>query len=113
MKWWRENIIRQQTRGFEEPIDAKFDMLEGGQYTIRARPATPFGGHRSRDAGYFARARNAVAIAKAAGGQYAPDRLQKAELSRPRRDCLRRKQGDTPIGTAARGATRSAKMLAS
>ena len=29
-----ENIIRQETKGFEEAIDAKFDMLEGGQYTI-------------------------------------------------------------------------------
>src|ERR1700730_15029091 len=26
-----ENIIRQATNGFEEPIDAKFEMLEGGQ----------------------------------------------------------------------------------
>ena len=25
-----ENIIRQETKGFEEAIDAKFDMLEGG-----------------------------------------------------------------------------------
>ena len=29
-----ENIIRQETKGFEEAIDTKFDMLEGGQYTI-------------------------------------------------------------------------------
>ena len=29
-----ENIIRPETKGFEESIDAKFDMLEGGQYTI-------------------------------------------------------------------------------
>ena len=29
-----ENILRQETKGFEEPIDAKFDVLEGSQYTI-------------------------------------------------------------------------------
>src|SRR5882724_6036649 len=29
-----ENIIRYETKGFEEAIDARFDMLEGGQYTI-------------------------------------------------------------------------------
>ena len=29
-----ENIIRQTTKGFEEAIDAKFDLLEGGEYTI-------------------------------------------------------------------------------
>ena len=76
-----ENIIRQETKGFEEAIDAKFDMLEGGQYTIdmpaqqlpsaTADPKTPL---------TLLEARNAVAIAKAAGAaQYAPDSLQKAE----------------------------------
>src|SRR5258708_4978340 len=29
-----ENILRPETKGFEEPIDAKFDVLEGKQYTI-------------------------------------------------------------------------------
>ena len=30
-----ENIIREgETKGFEQPIDTKFDVLEGGQYTI-------------------------------------------------------------------------------
>ena len=29
-----ENIIRQETKGFEETIDAKFEVLEGTQYTI-------------------------------------------------------------------------------
>ena len=45
-----ENILRQETKGFEEPIDAKFDVLEGNQYTIdvpadqlpRRRPAPTF-----------------------------------------------------------------------
>ena len=107
-----ENIIRQETKGFEEAIDAKFDMLEGGQYTIdmpaqqlpsaTADPKTPL---------TLLEARNAVAIAKAAGAaQYAPDSLQKAEdyLNRAE-DYLRRKQGKTPIGTAARGATQMAE----
>jgi len=107
-----ENIIRQETKGFEEAIDAKFDMLEGGQYTIdmpaqqlpsvAADPRTPL---------TLLEARNAVAIAKAAGAvQYAPDSLQKAEdyLARAE-DYLKRKQGKTPIGTAARGATQMAE----
>ena len=29
-----ENVILQDTKGFEESIDAKFDVLEGGQYII-------------------------------------------------------------------------------
>jgi len=107
-----ENVIRQETKGFEVPIDAKFDMLEGGQYTIdlpaaqlpsaTAPPDTPLD---------LVEARNAVAIAKAAGAErYAPDSLAKAEdfLARAE-DYLRRKQGRTPIGTAARGATQAAE----
>jgi outer membrane protein OmpA-like peptidoglycan-associated protein len=107
-----ENIIRQETKGFEEAIDTKFDMLEGGQYTVdmpaqqlpsvSADPKTPL---------TLLEARNAVAIAKAAGAaQYAPDSLQKAQdyLNRAE-DYLQRKQGKTPIGTAARGATQMAE----
>ncbi|MGH9501832.1 MAG: OmpA family protein [Terriglobales bacterium] len=107
-----ENIIRQQTKGFEEPIDAKFDMLEGGQYTVdmpagqlpsaTADPKTPL---------TLLEARNAVAIAKAAGAaHYAADSLEKAEVYLARaEDYLKRKQGKTPIGTAARGATQMAE----
>jgi outer membrane protein OmpA-like peptidoglycan-associated protein len=107
-----ENIIRYETKGFEEGIDARFDMLEGGQYTIdvpaaqlpssTADPKTPLD---------LLEARNAVAIAKAAGAsQYAADSLSKAQdfLDRAE-DYLRRKQGRTPIGTAARGATQMAE----
>src|SRR5205807_507049 len=59
-------------------------------------------------------ARNAVAIAKAAGAaQYAGDSLAKAEdfLARAE-DYLRRKQGRTPIGTVSRGATQMAEAEA-
>src|SRR3989454_3402388 len=107
-----ENIIRYETKGFEEAIDARFDMLEGGQYTIdvpgaqlpsaTADPKTPLD---------LLEARNAVAIAKAAGAsQYAGDSLHKAEdfLARAE-DYLRRKQGRTPIGTVSRGATQMAE----
>jgi outer membrane protein OmpA-like peptidoglycan-associated protein len=107
-----ENIIRQQTKGWEESIDARFDMLEAGQYTIdlkaqqlpsaTASPTTPLD---------LVEARNAVAIAKAAGAaQYASDSLAKAEdfLARAE-DYLRRKQGRTPIGTVSRGATQMAE----
>ncbi len=107
-----ENVIRQQTKGWEQPIDAKFDMLEGSQYTIdvhatqlpsaAADPKTPLD---------LLEARNAVAIAKAAGAsRYAGDSLRKAEdfLARAE-DYLRRKQGRTPIGTVSRGATQMAE----
>jgi outer membrane protein OmpA-like peptidoglycan-associated protein len=107
-----ENVIRQETKGFEEPIDAKFDVLEGSQYTIDVPadqlPATQANGNVTLD---LLEARNAVAIAKAAGAQqYAPDSLTKAEdMLQRAEDYLQRKQGSTPIGTAARGATQMAE----
>jgi len=105
-----ENIVRQETKGFEEPIDARFDVLEGGQYIIDVPsgqlPASQAGPNVPLD---LLEARNAVAIAKAAGAkQYAPESLAKAEdmLTRAE-DYLVRKQGRTPIGTAARGAAQT------
>src|SRR6202158_1204078 len=107
-----ENILRSETKGFEEPIDAKFDVLEGNQYTIDVPadqlPASQAGPNAPLD---LLEARNAVAIAKAAGAQqYAPDSLTKAEdMLQRAEDYLQRKQGRTPIGTAARGASQMAE----
>lgn len=107
-----ENILRQETKGFEEQIDTKFDVLEGGQYVIDVPadqlPATTADSRVPLD---LLEARNAVAIAKAAGAeQYAPDSLAKAVVMLQRaEDYLQRKQGRTPIGTAARGATQMAE----
>src|SRR5579871_2287478 len=103
-----ENIVKYETKGWEEPIDAKFDMLQGEQYTIDVKaadlPATNAAGNAPLE---LLEARNAVAIAKAAGAtQYAGDSFSKAQdfLARAE-DYLKRKQGLTPIGTVARGAT--------
>ena len=107
-----ENIVRSETKGFEEPIDAKFDVLEGAQYTIDVPadqlPSTQADARAPLD---LLEARNAVAIAKAAGAkQYAADSLAKAEdMLQRAEDYLQRKQGRTPIGTAARGATQMAE----
>jgi len=107
-----ENILRQETTGFEEPIDAKFDVLEGAQYTIdvpaQQLPSTQANPRVPLD---LLEARNAVAIAKAAGAkQYAPDSLAKAEdMLQRAEDYFQRNQGRTPIGTAARGASQMAE----
>jgi outer membrane protein OmpA-like peptidoglycan-associated protein len=107
-----QNVIPTDVKGFEEPIDAKFDVLEGREYTIdvpaaqlpsaQAQPNAPLD---------LLEARNAVAIAKAAGAQqYASDSIQKAEdMLQRAEDYYQRKQGRTPIGTAARGATQMAE----
>ena len=103
-----ENIIRYETKGWEEPIDAKFDMLEGSEYTIDVKAADlPASNAKPNTPLELLEARNAVAIAKAAGAdQYAGDSMAKAEdfLNRAE-DYLKRKQGLTPIGTVSRGAT--------
>ena len=107
-----ENVIRHETKGWEESIGAKFDVLEGGQYTIDVNAAQlPSTNADPRTPLDLLEARNAVAIAKAAGAeQYAGDSLHKAEdfLARAE-DYLRRKQGRTPIGTVSRGATQMAE----
>jgi outer membrane protein OmpA-like peptidoglycan-associated protein len=107
-----QNVVLQNTKGFEEPIDAKFDVLEGKEYTIdvpveqlpssQADPNVPLD---------LLEARNAVAIAKAAGAeQYANGSIMKAEdMLQRAEDYYQRKQGRTPIGTAARGATQMAE----
>ena len=107
-----ENIVKRGTKGFEEPIDAKFDVLEGSQYTIDVPadqlPSSVASINVPLD---LLEARNAVVIAKAAGAQqYAADSLIKAEdMLQRAEDYYQRKQGRTPIGTAARGATQMAE----
>jgi outer membrane protein OmpA-like peptidoglycan-associated protein len=107
-----ENTIRKETKGFEEPIVAKFDVLEGAQYTIDI-PVDQLPSSRSSEKVplELLEARNAVVIAKSAGAQqYAPDSLTKAEdMLQRAEDYYQRKQGRTPIGTAARGATQMAE----
>ena len=107
-----ENEILPGTKGFQESIDAKFDVMEGKEYTIdvpveqlpssQAQPNVPLD---------LLEARNAVAIAKAAGAeQYASSSIMKAEdMLQRAEDYYQRKQGRTPIGTAARGATQMAE----
>jgi outer membrane protein OmpA-like peptidoglycan-associated protein len=107
-----ENIIKNGTKGFREPIEAKFDVLEGREYVIDVPADRLPSSVASVNAPLeLLEARNAVVIAKAAGAQqYAPDSLTKAEDMLERaEDYYQRKQGRTPIGTAARGATQMAE----
>lgn len=107
-----ENVIDKNTKGWALPIDAKFDALQRGEYTvdipvaqlpsITAKPNTPI---------ELLEARNAVAIAKAAGAdRYASDTLAKAQdfLNRGEQ-YLQDKQNEKAIATVARGATQQAE----
>jgi outer membrane protein OmpA-like peptidoglycan-associated protein len=107
-----ENLIKSDTKGWEQPIEAKFDVLQRGEYTVEVSP----GQLASQTADEkmptdLKEAINAVAIAKAAGAQqYAAETLAKAEdfLARAQ-DYYARKQGDKAIGTVACGAVQSAE----
>jgi outer membrane protein OmpA-like peptidoglycan-associated protein len=108
-----ENIVRPDTKGWEQPISAKFDALEKGEYTVDIPagqlPATA--AINTKVPLELLEARNAVAIARAAGAeQYAPEAMAKANdfLARGE-DYLKRKQNNSAIGTVARGATESAE----
>jgi len=107
-----ENIVKHGTKGFKEPIDAKFDVLEGREYTVDVPADRLPSSVASVNAPLeLVEARNAVTIAKAAGAQqYAADTLTKAEdMLQRAENYYESKQGRTPIGTAARGATQMAE----
>ena len=107
-----ENIVRPDTMGNDTPIDAKFDLLERGAYTVdipaAQLPGTTADPHTPLE---LIEARNAVMIARAGGAdKYAPDALGKAEkLLAQGEDYLQRKQGRTPIGTVSRAAAQAAE----
>jgi outer membrane protein OmpA-like peptidoglycan-associated protein len=105
-----ENIVRPDTMGSVEEMDAKFDLLQRSQYTYvqgNARPAamdshTPFGLYE---------ARNAVQIAKAAGAEkYASDSLQKAaQLLKQAENSLALKGDKKQVEMSAREAVQTAE----
>jgi outer membrane protein OmpA-like peptidoglycan-associated protein len=105
-----ENIVRPDTMGSIEEMDAKFDLLQRGQYTyvqgtsqtstMDAR--TPLGLHE---------ARNAVQIAKAAGAeQYASDSFKKAAQLLQQAETSQTHKGDKKqIEMSAREAVQTAE----
>jgi len=107
-----ENVPKRDTKGWELPVDAKFEALERGQYTVDLNaaqlPATVASEKVPSD---LLQARNAVAIARAEGAErYAADTFQKAtDFLHRAEDYLERNQGDKAIETVARGAVQSAE----
>src|ERR1700676_4254411 len=78
-----ENFIRNDTEGTIETIDAKYELLERGQYVVNVSPAElrPLPLDRKTPLELF-EARNAVRIARWTGAQrYSADTLHKAEIS--------------------------------
>jgi outer membrane protein OmpA-like peptidoglycan-associated protein len=109
-----ENIVRPDTKGSIHPITARYELLQKGQYTVNISPAqlpATEAEHQKRTPLQILEAENAIAIAEASGAEkHAAATLQKARdyLSQAQ-EYDRRKQGKTPIGTAARAATEAAE----
>ncbi len=107
-----ENFINKETVGTIEQIDAKYELLQRGQYTLNMNPAEirplPLD---SRVPIELYEARNAVRIARWTGAAtYAPDTFQKAVDGLTNAEgYLQGRAGKKPIGTVAREAVQMAE----
>ena len=107
-----ENVIRPDTRGTIEQVDAKFELMKRGQYTLNVNPAEirPVRLDRKTPLELY-EARNAVQIARWTGAeQYAGETFRKAveNLKQAETD-LTRDAGRKPVATAAREAVQMAE----
>ena len=104
-----ENELRQDTLGRFETIDAKYELLQRGQY---AKMANPIGMKVDPKVPLeLYQARNALLIAKSAkADKYAPDIMLKAEASLKQAEEYQRRQGEAkPTAMMARDAVQRAE----
>jgi outer membrane protein OmpA-like peptidoglycan-associated protein len=107
-----ENLIRKDTKGAVEPINAKFELLQRGQYTthVPAGELTPIVLSKSAPL-YLYEAQNAVRIARwASADKDAAESFSKAQslLHQAEADQVR-DPGSKAVSTAARGAVQAAE----
>jgi outer membrane protein OmpA-like peptidoglycan-associated protein len=107
-----ENFIRQDTVGTIEQVDAKYELLQRGQYTLNVNPAevSPVALNSKVPLDLY-EARNAVRIARWTGAdRYAPETFQKAVQGLENAEgYLTGKAGVKPIDTVAREAVQMAE----
>jgi outer membrane protein OmpA-like peptidoglycan-associated protein len=107
-----ENFVRHDTTGTIEQVDAKYELLQRGQYTLNVNPAEIQPMRLSSNVPLeLYEARNAVQIARWTGAErYAPDTFQKAVQDLKNGEgYLTGKAGRKPIGTVAREAVQMAE----
>jgi outer membrane protein OmpA-like peptidoglycan-associated protein len=105
-----ENFIRNDTTGTIQEIDAKYELLQRGQYTSFVSP----GVLERRNTGVplqLQEARNAIGMARAAGAdRYAADTFQKALIDLTNAESYYRSKGNKKsLDTNAREATQMAE----
>ena len=107
-----ENFVRQDTTGTIEQVDAKYELLQRGQYTLNVNPSElkPLRLDRKVPLELY-EARNAVQIARWTGAEhYAGETFQKAVQGLENAEgYLQGKAGEKPIGTVAREAVQMAE----
>src|SRR5262245_36981973 len=107
-----ENFVRSDTEGVVEQINAKYELLQRGEYTVHVPPAElkPIRLDKDKPLDLY-QAENAVRIARWAGADKdAPDSFAKAaSLLQQGEDYLRRDAGKKDISTAARNAVQAAE----
>jgi outer membrane protein OmpA-like peptidoglycan-associated protein len=104
-----ENVVRPDTKGQIEAIDAKYELLQRGQYQRLANPlALQFDRKQPLE---LYEARNAVQIARAVGAdRYAAETFQKAENSLAQAETYQeRHAGNKPVIMTAREAVQMAE----
>jgi len=107
-----ENFVREDTTGTIEQVDAKYELLQRGQYTLNVNRADIKPVHLNRKVPLeLYEARNAVQIARWTGAeQYAAETFQKAVQGLENAEgYLQGKAGKKPIGTVAREAVQMAE----
>jgi len=107
-----ENFVRQDTAGRIEEIDAKYELLQRGQYTVHVAPAELKPIVADRDTPLdLQEAQNAIRIARWAGAEKdAADSFEKAQKSLEQAEAYKaRKAGAKPISTVAREAVQTAE----
>ena len=104
-----ENVVRPDTMGKVEEIDAKYELLQRGQYERLANPLALKLDKKLPLEIY--EARNAVQIARSIGAdRYASETFQKAEKSLAEAEAYEaRKAGKKPVAMTARAAVQTAE----
>jgi outer membrane protein OmpA-like peptidoglycan-associated protein len=107
-----ENFVRKDTTGTIEQVDAKFELLQRGQYVLNVKPSDIAPRELNPKVPLeLYEARNAVRIARWTGAEhYASDTFLKATQGLQNAEgYLKGKAGKKPIGTVAREAVQMAE----
>jgi outer membrane protein OmpA-like peptidoglycan-associated protein len=106
-----ENFLRKDTSGTLEIVEAKYELLKRGQYTmnISAGALAPITSNLNVPL-QLREAREAIAIAKAQGAdQYAPDVMAKVAVNMENAEGYYHSKNEKELNTVAREATQQAE----